>query len=487
MSYNVILFTDVVNSFSGPVSIPALGAYKLANTLRANGYSCLVVNHISSFTIEEMTYLLNNIVSSETYLIGFSTTFYNKHAYVQMNRGKEKINIMKNFDLFPQGSTFDDVIITHLKSLNNKVKIVIGGSMVRADLNCKYADFFVLGYAEANIVNLVDHVKDGVLLNNSYRNINNNKIIIKNVLADGYDFTKDAMTWLPEDIINHTKLPIEIGRGCVFSCAFCSYPMNGKSKLDFIKEIDIIKQELLHNYNEYGIFDYAIVDDTFNDSPEKLKFLRDMIVTLPFKPQFWCYARLDLICVHPETLDLLYDIGIRHMFFGIETLDRKSGMAIGKGFDREKQISMIAQIKEKYPEIHLHGAFLVGTPYETVESVKQTMDDIISYKIKLDSCIFRPVMIGKTKNGSVFESKFTKDPSKYGYRSTEDESPFMIWENDQMSFKTAVALAKSFSESYRPVNSISGQRDANLENTPSEIFLPEYKRRLFDIIKKSKF
>jgi radical SAM superfamily enzyme YgiQ (UPF0313 family) len=363
----------------------------------------------------------------------------------------------------------------------------LGGSLVRADLKAKDADFLVLGYAEANIVNLVEHLKNGIPLNNSYRNVNNNKIIINNVLADGYEFTKDTMTWLPEDIINHTKLPIEIGRGCVFSCAFCSYPMNGKSKLDFIKEIHIIKHELLYNYNKYGIFDYAIVDDTFNDSPEKLKFLRDMIVTLPFKPQFWCYARLDLICVHPETLDLLYDIGIRHMFFGIETLDRKSGMAIGKGFDREKQISMIAQIKEKYPEIHLHGAFLVGTPYETVESVKQTMDDIISYKIKLDSCVFRPVMIGKKEIGLVFESKFTKDPSKYGYRSTENESPLMIWENDQMSFKTAVDLAKSFGESYQPVDSSGGQEDANLENTPREIFLPEYKRRLFEIVKKSEF
>jgi radical SAM superfamily enzyme YgiQ (UPF0313 family) len=28
-------------------------------------------------------------------------------------------------------------------------------------------------------------------------------------------------------------LPIEIARGCIFKCKFCSYPLNGKQNLDF--------------------------------------------------------------------------------------------------------------------------------------------------------------------------------------------------------------------------------------------------------------
>lgn len=474
--YNVILFTDIVRmSIHAPVHMPAIGAYKLANTLRQNGYSCLVLNHISEFTVDEICKLLDTTISDETYLIGFSTTFYNDSLW-----GKSDIN------LFPQGTEFDDQILPYIKQLNNKVKVTVGGPIIQADIKSKYVDFLVLGYAEANIVNLVDHIKDGVTLNNSYKNANNNKIVINNVLADGYEFTKDTMTWLPEDVINHTRLPIEIGRGCIFSCAFCSYPMNGKKKLDFVKEAKILGDELLYNYNNYGITQYSIVDDTFNDSVDKLIQLREVIIALPFKPKFWCYARLDLICTHPETIHILYDIGIREIFFGIETLDRKSGLAIGKGYNREKQIAMISQIKESYPDIHLHGNFIIGTPYESEESIRRTLDALSSNEIKLDSVAVNPLSIYKMETPTIFTSSITKDYKKFGYREMTNKThhKLVLWENDELNFFTAWELCKQFSQDYKTKGPKFGGYGVNShEPSHHETFLTEYKKRLFDLIK----
>jgi hypothetical protein len=472
-TYNVILFTDVIEEQN--CSPPGIGAYKLANTLRKSGYSCLVVHHTSRFTVDEISKLLNTTVSDKTYLIGFSTTFYN------ILNVKNVDSIEQNFNLFPQGAEFDDQIFCHIKQLNNKIKIAVGGPMIRADLKCKYADFLVLGYAEANIVNLVDHVKDRVLLNDSYKNINNNKIIIKNTLAQGYEFTTDSMTWLPEDVVNHTILPIEIGRGCIFSCAFCSYPMNGKQKLDFIKESKIIADELLYNFNNYGITEYYIVDDTFNDSIDKLIQIREVITKLPFKLKFWCYARLDLICTHPDTLHILYDIGVRKMVFGIETLDRKSGLAIGKGYNREKQIAMISHIKETYPEIHMHGSFIIGTPYESEESIRRTIDQLISHEIKLDSAIMRTLIIGKIENGLVFESKITKDYKKFGYREVPNtHALIMSWENDELNSAKAKELVQTFNKNYKKIPNKTWE--GNMRHINPISFFSEYKKRLFELI-----
>ena len=484
-AYNVILFTSVVRpSPEMAVSMPAIGAYKLANTLRKSGYSCLVIHHTSEYTTDEIFKLLDNAVSDETYLIGFSTTFYNK-----ITVSGTPVDILgENFNLFPQGTEFDDQIFSYIKQLNNKIKVTVGGPLIRENLKCKYADFLVLGYAEANIVNLVDHIKNGVPLKNSYRNANNNKIIINNVLADGYEFTKDTMAWLPEDVVNHTKLPIEIGRGCIFNCAFCSYPMNGKQKLDFIKEAKILGDELLYNYNNYGITRYSIVDDTFNDSVEKLIQLRDVIKALPFQPIFWCYARLDLICTHPETIDMLYDIGIREMFFGIETLDRKSGLAIGKGYSREKQIAMIAKIKEMHPDMHLHGSFIFGAPYESEESIRRTINALVSHEIKLDTASVQSMRIGKMENAALFNSNITKDYKKFGYREMPNETHhnLLMWENDELNFKKAEGLVSLFWQRYEPIKKNYTYSHGNHEPMNQVEFLIEYKRKLLELIASKK-
>jgi len=482
-NFNVILFTDVVrNHPDDSIGIPALGAYKLANTLRSEGYSCLVVNHVSEFTIDEIYTLLNRAIGPDTYLIGFSTTFYALLTSVISGPVSGSNIIGQNFSLFPQGADFEEQAFAHIRTLNSSIKIAAGGPMIRPELKCKHADFLVLGYAEANIVNLVDHIKNGVVLKNSYKNINNNnKIIINNVMAEGYEFSKDTMIWQAEDVVNHTRLPIEIGRGCVFSCAFCSFPMNGKTKLDFIKDTEILKQELLHNYNNYGIYIYMIVDDTFNDSVEKLTLLRDMIKLLPFQPEFWCYARLDLICIHPETIHMLYDIGIRSVFFGIETLDRKSGQAIGKGYNREKQIAMLATIKQTYPDMILHGSFIIGTPYETLESAENTLKALGTREIILDSCNVRPMVIGKKANAAVFESSITKDYAKYGYREMPNVSHhnMVLWENDQMNFFQARQLAEKYND-FNIVTNGFGFYDSE-PGVPHE-FLLEYKRKLLELI-----
>ena len=430
--YNAIIFTDLTHDI---VSTIYLGPYKCAHVLRKSGYSCLVINHSSDYTANEIKELLDIAVGKQTYFVGFSTTF------ILSQEKKPDLSIQS---VFPQGKAFEDQIISYIKQKNPKIKTVAGGSNVHAEYTNKNIDYVMIGYSEISIVNLANHLAHNETLNHSYKNIHG-RIIIDDRKAPDYDFPSGDMVWLDTDVVNHKLLPIEIGRGCIFKCKFCGFAMNGKQQLDFVKKPEILYNEMLRNYTEFGITQYIIVDDTFNDHVEKLQAIYEQVKRLPFQPMFWAYTRLDLICTRPETLPLLYGIGLRAMFFGIETLDAKTGRTIGKGFDRKKQIEMIKHIKETYADVTLYGSFIFGLPYESVESMISTADQLLDGSIPLDTWNIHPLSIRK-KNRHAFASDLTDNYEAYGYIDQGDTEDWTTthnvnWKNEYLTANIAKDLA----------------------------------------------
>jgi radical SAM superfamily enzyme YgiQ (UPF0313 family) len=137
-------------------------------------------------------------------------------------------------------------------------------------------------------------------------------------------------------IIKGETLPLEVSRGCIFKCSFCAFPLNGKSKFDYLRDPEQIKDELTHNFEKYGTTNYFLCDDTFNDSTMKIERLHKAITSLPFKIHFTTYLRLDLLNAHREQIPLLKEMGLASPFFGIESLNQKSASSIGKGMKVEK-------------------------------------------------------------------------------------------------------------------------------------------------------
>jgi hypothetical protein len=406
------------------ISIP-LGAFKIASVLRKNGFKTLVINHLSKFSLEELKDLLEITISNRTKLIGISNTFIKTTDYK---------NLSPN-EILPQGKYAEEELFSFIKQKNNKVKIALGGAKTTPNFSNKNIDYVFMGFSEVSIINLLDHLSTDSLLTNSYKNIHG-ITIIDDRTAKSYNFCQDSMIWEKSDIVNHQVLPIEIGRGCIFKCKFCSYPLNGKKKLDYIKDSEIIHSELLANYLNFGIEHYFIVDDTFNDSVEKLEQIRKAVICLPFKPKFWCYARLDLICTNPEMLELMYDIGIRAFYFGIETLNEKTGRIIGKGYSRQKQIAMIKHIREKYPDVTMHGSFIMGLPEEPLTSINETIYQLENGLIQLNSWMMKPLFL-REDTAIGFLSELDKNYKQYGYEHMGIQDKYIIWKNEHINFYKA--------------------------------------------------
>ena len=448
--YNVIIFTDITDNIFGT---PALGAYKCAHVLRKQGYSCLVVNHYSEFTQDDFKDLIDLAVSDQTILVGFSTTFI-KNNQVTRQRGKYTppyLDITEN-TVFPQGKDFENEFFAYLHTKNSSVKAVVGGVKVTQQYPNRNIDYVCLGYSETSIVNLANHLTTGDTLNNSTKNIYG-RVIIDDRFASKYDFSNEDMIWEETDVVGHKTLPIEIGRGCIFKCKFCSYPLNGKQNLDFVKTTSLLEQELRNNYQQHGVTQYMIVDDTFNDHVEKLEAIRRVVDRLDFQPVFWGYHRLDLLCTRPETVQILHDIGVRSMYFGIETLNERTGRIIGKGYNRSRQIEMIERIRNQYPDISMHGSFIVGLPEESMDSVRQTYSNLIDRSIPLHSWIFHGMGI-YNNNKATFDSDITKNFEEYGYidTGTSQDAILRNWKNSYTNSDEVKSMALEFNNESRKLS-----------------------------------
>ena len=444
---NVILVSD----FTEPVFMTkSIGVYKVARELRLAGYQVAVIHHAHVFTYNELKHILANLITDKTLFIGFNNMFYKSFTEVSENEIHKGGVVWAERELgsmLPHGRKLNQDLKTFIKSLNPNCRLVLGGPTATDTADNKDFDYVVIGYADLSSVNLANHLSKQDKLLKSYRSLHGFKVV-NDPTAEGFDFTNRKMEYeLYDCILPGETLPIELSRGCIFQCAFCGYPLNGKKKLDYIKNPEILYREFIDNYEKFGVTRYHFLDDTFNDSAEKIKLVYDISQRLPFKLEYWAYIRLDLLAAHPENIDLLFESGLRSCYFGIETLNKETGEAIGKGMAKEKLIKTLRYIKTKWGnEVMLHGGLIAGLPYESKESLRESCEFFLSNDSPLDSWIIRPLYLEvKDNRTSGFFSKISNNPENYGYKNIKAlDSSFLYWENEHMTFTEANEISNYY-------------------------------------------
>jgi hypothetical protein len=441
---NILLFSD----YTSPLYLQrSLGISKIASELRSNGFEVLAINHLHIFTVTELEDILEKTVNSQTLFVGFNSMFYQSiETQTLINDGNSwnQNGVRfgpKEFGAFlPHGKKYNNQIKNLIKRLNPNCQIVLGGPDAEDLSYISDYDYVIKGYADKSVVNLANHLLHQVPLNKSRKSIFG-PVIIDDYLAQGYDFVNTQTVFTDDDfVLPGETLPIEIARGCIFKCSFCSYPLNGKKKNDYIKLKEVLLAEFLDNYKKFKTTRYIFTDDTFNDSLEKIQMIHDISQQLPFDLEYWAYVRLDLLAAHPDQIDLLFDSGCRACYFGIETLDKTAASAVGKGGSREKLIDTLKLIKHRYGNlVTLHGSFIFGLPHESLDSMKKTADQLINNETSLDS--WQPHVLKIRNSGNTFSSDIDNNYEKYGYTLTKFEHGAWEWENSYTSSSQCRELA----------------------------------------------
>ena len=447
--------------------IRPVGPFQLANVLRQQGYTVQVIDQypwIAHLGADRVIELFDKFVGPETLWIGYSSTWFKRIETLMPGPDDHQPGgVMKDIDEIRLNTLlFNDADLIKIKrsvlTKNPNVKFVLGGARspigknTRPSFGSPLIDYYIEGYADNTVVRFSQWCQDTTQSLNALENFDGSYSIIDDPKATGFDYNNFSFRWHEHDLVNHGEtLPMEIARGCIFNCAFCSYPLNGRRKMDYLKNPSILREQFIDNYNRFGTTSYFFLDDTFNDSVEKLQILHDEVFSkLPFKIKFGAFMRLDLINAHPETIPLLRDMGVSGAFLGIESLNSESNKVIGKGINQEKIISILTTLKQEWPDVIIDAQFIMGLPYDSEETIRQWLDLLLTPEFPLDAAKIEPLHLDSSKiNHAIWISQFELNPTKFGYTFSDTTRPMMWTNNMGFSLDDAVQLKKEYGKRWK--------------------------------------
>jgi hypothetical protein len=435
MTYDIILLSEVVSKIFHQKS---LGPYQLASHLRRQGYSVKVINHFSEFykDVDEFNRLLDRLIGPNTVFVGVSGTFFGRSMEVIPTDWQ---SFYRRWDKF-SGATFTNDELSgfflDLKHRHPHIKIVYGGVKARRSPDFfKGIDWVVSGLAEKMVIDLLDHLKTGRSI--QFYPMDGYKVIDYDILGQQFDFHNQHTEWTQSDhIVPGEAIPLETSRGCMFACKFCSFPLLGRSRHDnaYQKHLDQLTREFANNWDRHKVNRYYFIDDTFNESSDKIELVLEAVRKAGVPSlEFSAYIRGDLCVKNPEQLPLLKELGLSAAFLGVESLNRKSLKAIGKGLDPELVKQGLVDMKTAMPDTLLYGSFIIGLPYETRATLNSWLPWVQDPNCPLDTVVLRALEFYK----GAYNSEFARDPEKYGYRFDHNGH----WYNDEWNYSSCWDLS----------------------------------------------
>ena len=378
------------------------GAYRFANQLESMGWRVTVVDWAADWPEEHLKEYLDAIVGTETVLFAFSYTWM-KYWWV-------------------------GGVVQKLKELYPGRKYLAGGQQFfQHDIGM---DAMLFGYAEKAVpdtINWMFHngpkpkgkdIYGGLLVDC------NTDYVAMNLGDYSIDYRDD------DYIQPFEMLTVELSRGCKFRCKYCNYAFLGV-KEDTSTEGELLRSELMDNYERFGTTNYILADDTLNDRESKLEMLGDVVQSLPFEPNFACFIRMDLTVAKPQQLKLLSRARVWNHFYGVETFNDEAGKAVAKGMPSKRIKQGLLDMRE-----HMMGelgiyrgscGMIAGLPHETPDSWQRSEDWLREYWGD-QNWDWWPLEISLDTNTAT-TSVFSKEWQKHGYRRITD--PKRLEEIDQ--------------------------------------------------------
>jgi len=443
MAKQLVIFTCSTSKYP---EIRSLGAYRLRTAATQAGFSAVVIEYLDYVINNDLTdEIIERFINHNT-VVGISTTWF-KHKPPAVTKNINKITVASNYDETPLPCELTEE--ASWRSFLKKIKksanlVVLGGPNVPYFMKPEYRDLIdygVVGYADQDILDILRYAnKQNLILPHSERNG------IKIIKTDNrFDMEQIGTRFLTEDDIHPKEvLPIEISRGCMFKCTFCFYPLNGRKKNDYIRSNQCITDELIYNYETFGVYQYRFLCDTFNESHEKLEQICEITDKLPFKIKYEAFIRHDLL--DERQIEYLGRSGLVTAVLGIETLNKKSGEAIGKGMHPEKTMKRVEMLKRMIPSCGISTGIILGLPNDSVDNIQWAYE--LAKQSDLIKVTAQPLRI-RRKNDLLELSDIEKHYEKYGYyepMSADKTSPLVAWVNKHgMSYADAHMLADNVS------------------------------------------
>jgi len=334
----------------------ALWTHRVATFLRTNEWDAEVVDFTAFWKLEELQEFVHSRTTNKTVMFCFGTAFLNPW------------------------SPYLNEFISWLKKEYPTIPIVIGGNNALTT-PAGNIDYWVDSYGENAILALCKHLLGtlGAPLMRDPKFFGVKKVIrgldhypsapLDSYLVD-YETRDFMMPWeCPQ---------IETARGCMFSCSYCNFPIIGQTK-DVSVSKEQFKLQMQTGFEKWGIVNWRVMDETFNDRPEKLQKYADAVDELGYNPWICGFARGDLVVKHKEHWDTYIRLGFLGHSMGIETFNHDAGKLVRKGMDPDKLQAGLLDF-QAYTDKHAPRRYraniqmICGIPGETLESWHKSLE-----------------------------------------------------------------------------------------------------------------
>ena len=176
--------------------------------------------------------------------------------------------------------------------------------------------------------------------------------------------------------------PVQQSRGCRFACDFCSiHAFYGKTRRQ--RPVREIIEEIEALHRKHLVF---IDDNIFVDIPRAKQFFQALI---PLRIQWTCQVSMD-IAHNSELLDLMEKSGCSTVVIGIESLDKRNLQQMRKRCNLNIEDYATALQKFQDRGMMIFGTFVFGYDYDTVDSLKRSLEFAIRSKFFLAN--FNPLI-----------------------------------------------------------------------------------------------
>ena len=159
---------------------------------------------------------------------------------------------------------------------------------------------------------------------------------------------------------------VEAGRGCPFSCSFCS-TASFFGREYRLKSADRLVREMHYLRDAYGFTDFKLNHDLFTVNKRKVREFCDAVAFSNFT--WGCSARMD--CVDRELLEAMAAAGCRRIYFGVEAGSPRMQRISRKRLDLAL-VRPTLDITEALG-IQTVTSFITGYPEESLEDHQQTL------------------------------------------------------------------------------------------------------------------
>lgn len=281
----------------------------------------------------------------------------------------------------------DMMAIKLAKDINPSIcTIVKGAPFLTYNTNTIYEnpfiDYVIIGEAEFTLKEILEGVPDNEILGICYRE---NFQPIKNEKRPFIE-NLDELPFPARHLVDNSiyrrpdngkvQAVVKVARGCPFHCFFClATPVSGAKVRK--RSPENIVAELKECVEKYNIRNFLFWSDIFNLDREWTLELCKKIIESGLKITWSSNTRADTM--DDEMAKMMYKSGCRLVSIGVESGSQKMLDNIGKKITLDNIRNTVKILKKN--KIKIYNYFVIGLPWETEETVEET----IKFAIELDS------------------------------------------------------------------------------------------------------